>query len=91
MGHPQDLWLLKPHRRSADFSAIKLLIEEIVDAHLSAFSWALFVTRLLAVLVLVFVPLELYKNTEISARCGRGSDNGKHRACRARHLDRMVA
>jgi hypothetical protein len=48
------------------FSAIKLLIEEIVDAHLSAFSSALFVTRLLAVLVLVFVPLELYKNTEIS-------------------------
>jgi hypothetical protein len=47
MGHPQDLWLLKPHRRSADFSAIKLLIEEIVDAHLSAFSSALFVTRFL--------------------------------------------
>ena len=22
------MWLLKPHRRSADFSAIKLLIEE---------------------------------------------------------------
>jgi hypothetical protein len=37
--------LLKPHARSADFSAIELLIEDIVDADLSAISSALFVTQ----------------------------------------------